>query len=184
MTAPVAPAQAGARFRARNDRAPAYAGATAILALLATAAMAESGTYATRNLTPETALKAAQAAMAKCRAEGFQVTVAVVDRSGITQVVLRDRFAPPHTADTAQRKAATAINFKMATSELDRELQAGRPTAGIRHLPGVVAIAGGVPIEAAGSLVGAIGVSGAPGPANDERCAHHGVKAIAEDLEL
>ncbi len=148
------------------------------------ASAAEAGTFTVRALTPETALKAAQAAMAKCRAEGFQVTVAVADRSGITQVVLRDRFAPPHTAETAQRKAATAVNFKMPTSELDRELQAGRPTAGIRQLPGVVAIAGGVPIEAAGSLVGAIGVSGAPGPANDERCAQAGIRAIAEDLEF
>jgi uncharacterized protein GlcG (DUF336 family) len=145
---------------------------------------AEDATFTTRSLTPETALKAAQAAMKKCREEGFQVTVAVVDRSGVTQVVLRDRFAPPHSADTAQRKAATAINFKMPTSELDRELQPGRPTGGLRNLPGVVAVAGGVPIEAAGSLVGAIGVSGAPGPANDERCAHAGIKAIADDLEL
>ncbi|HET7402698.1 MAG TPA: heme-binding protein [Usitatibacter sp.] len=148
------------------------------------ASAAEAGTFTVRALTPETALKAAQAAMAKCRTEGFQVTVAVVDRSGVTQVVIRDRFAPPHTAETAQRKAATAVNFKMPTSELDRELQAGRPTAGIRQLPGVVAIAGGVPIEAAGSLVGAIGVSGAPGPANDERCAQGGIRAIAEDLEF
>jgi uncharacterized protein GlcG (DUF336 family) len=156
----------------------------AAISLFAIPSFADDATFTTRNLTPETALKAAQVAMKKCRDEGFQVAVAVVDRSGVTQVVLRDRFAPPHTADTAQRKAATAINFKMPTSDLDRELQPGRPTGGIRNLPGVVAVAGGVPIEAAGSLVGAIGVSGAPGPANDERCAHAGIKSIAEDLEL
>ena len=169
--------------------APAFAGVTKVgagvtIALCSATASAEDATFTTRNLTTETALKAAQAALHKCRAEGFQVSVAVVDRSGVTQVVLRDRFAPPHSADTAQRKAATAINFKMPTSDLDRELQPGRPPAGIRNLPSVVAIAGGVPIEAAGSLVGAIGVSGAPGPANDERCAHAGIKSIAEDLEL
>ena len=151
---------------------------------LSVAAFANGGTFTTRSLTPESALKAAQAAMAKCRAEGFQVAVAVVDRGGITQIVLRDRFAPPHSADTAQRKAATAVNFKMATSELDRELQPGRPTGGLRNLPGVVAVAGGVPIEAGGSLIGAIGVSGAPGPSNDERCAQAGIKSIAEDLEF
>jgi uncharacterized protein GlcG (DUF336 family) len=161
-------------------------GMTALALVVASheASAAEAGTFAVRALTPETALKAAQAAMARCRTDGFQVAVAVVDRSGITQVVLRDRFAPPHTAETAQRKAATAVNFRMPTSELDRELQAGRPTAGLRQLPGVVAVAGGVPIEAAGSLVGAIGVSGAPGPANDERCAQGGIRAIAEDLEF
>ena len=155
-----------------------------VTGMTAMAAFADAGTFTTRSLTPETALKAAQAAMLKCRSDGFQVAVAVVDRGGITQVVLRDRFAPPHSADTAQRKAATAVNFKMPTSELDRELQPGRPTGGLRGLPGVVAVAGGVPIEAGGSLVGAIGVSGAPGPANDERCAHTGIKSIAEDLEF
>jgi uncharacterized protein GlcG (DUF336 family) len=154
------------------------------LAFAITAAMADSATFTVRTLTPEAALKAAQAALAKCRAEGFQVTVAVVDRSGIVQALLRDRFAAPHTVDTAQRKARTAINFKMDTWALDRELQPGKPNAGIRSLPDVAAVAGGKVIEAAGSLVGAIGVSGAPGPSNDEVCSAAGVKAIAEDLEF
>ncbi|HEY4999733.1 MAG TPA: heme-binding protein, partial [Usitatibacter sp.] len=140
--------------------------------------------FAVRTITPEAALRAAQAALAKCRAEGFQVTVAVVDRGGITQTLLRDRYAAPHTVDTAQRKARTAINFKMSTSALDRELQPGKASAGIRGLPDVAPVAGGVMIESSGSLVGAIGVSGAPGPASDEACAAAGVKAIAEDLEF
>lgn len=158
--------------------------AAAWLALAGTAAMAEHATFTVRTITPEAALKAAQAALAKCRAEGFQVTVAVVDRSGITQALLRDRYAAPHTVDTAQRKARTAINFKMNTSTLDRELQPGKASAGIRNLPEVAAVAGGMVIEGAGSLVGAIGVSGAPGPSNDEVCAAAGVKSIAEDLEF
>jgi uncharacterized protein GlcG (DUF336 family) len=147
-------------------------------------AVAESATFELRTITPEAAVKAAQAALAKCRAEGFQVTVAVVDRNGITQALVRDRFAAPHTVDTAQRKALTSINFKMNTAALDREMQPGKPTAGLRHLPHVVAVAGGMVIEGAGSLVGAIGVSGAPGPANDDVCAAAGIKAIADDLEF
>ena len=154
------------------------------VALTAGVASADSATFAVRTLTPEAALKAAQAALAKCRAEGFQVTVAVVDRSGITQALVRDRFAAPHTVDTAQRKALTAINFKMNTATLDREMQPGKPAAGLRQLPHVVAVAGGMVIEGGGSLVGAIGVSGAPGPANDDVCATAGIKAIAEDLEF
>lgn len=141
-------------------------------------------TFTTKSLTPETALKAAQAALAKCRAEGFQATVAVVDRNGITQVVLRDRFAPPHSVDTAQRKAWTAANFKADTAALDREMQPGRPAGGVRHVPNVVAAAGGMVIEAQGTLLGAIGVSGAPGPANDDVCAAAGLRAIAESLEF
>ena len=158
--------------------------AAAFVLAAGSAVAAESGTFAVRVLTPETALKAAQAALAKCRAEGFQVTVAVVDRSGITQALLRDRFAPPHSVETAQRKAQTAVNFKMDTAALDAEMQPGKPAAGLRQLPNMVAVAGGKVIEGAGSLLGAIGVSGAPGPPNDDRCAAAGIAAIAEDLEF
>ena len=156
----------------------------AFTALATGALAAETATFTVRTLTPEAAIRAAQAALAKCRGEGFQVTIAVVDRSGVTQVVLRDRYAAPHTVDTAQRKAQTAINFKTNTAALDRELQPGKASAGIRNLPGVAAIAGGMVIEGQGALVGAIGVSGAPGPANDDVCAAAGIQAIAEDLEF
>jgi uncharacterized protein GlcG (DUF336 family) len=168
-----------------NNVIPAKAGIQFLVAALFSAsAWADSATFTVRTLTPEAALAAAQAALAKCRAEGFQVTVAVVDRSGVTQALVRDRFAAPHTVDTAQRKAQTSINFKMNTAALDREMQPGKPSAGIRHIPNVVAVAGGMVIEGGGSLVGAIGVSGAPGPANDDVCAAAGIKAIAEDLEF
>lgn len=60
-------------------------------------AQAQEATFSVKILTPETALKAAQAALKKCRDEGYQVAVAVVDRSGLTQVVLRDRFSGVHT---------------------------------------------------------------------------------------
>src|SRR5258708_39761085 len=96
--------------------------AMALAALATCAVAADSATFTVRTITPEAALKAAQAALAKCRAEGFQVTVAVVDRNGVTQALVRDRYAAPHTVDTAQRKARTAINFKMNTSALDRQL--------------------------------------------------------------
>jgi uncharacterized protein GlcG (DUF336 family) len=158
--------------------------ALAVGAMASSVALAQSATFTVKTITPEAALKAAQAALAKCRAEGYQVTVAVVDRSGVTQALIRDRFAAPHTVDTAQRKAQTAINFKMNTAALDRETQPGKASAGIRNLPNVAAVAGGMVIEGAGALVGAIGVSGAPGPANDDVCAAAGIRSIAEDLEF
>jgi uncharacterized protein GlcG (DUF336 family) len=158
------------------------AAACALVAL--PAAAADAPTFTVRLLTPETALKAAQAALAKCRAEGFQASIAVVDRSGVLQAFLRDRFASPHSIEIAQRKAQTAASFRMDTAALDRELQPGRPTAGMRALSSIVAVAGGKPIEAGGALLGAIGVSGAPGPQNDELCAAAGVAAIVEDLEF
>ena len=135
-------------------------------------------------MTPETALKAARAALERCRASGFQVAVAVTDRMGVVQVVLRDRFAGPHTPDMAAAKAYTAASFRTSTTALAEMTQPGRPQSGIRNRPGVAAVGGGLMIEAAGSLVGAIGVSGAPGGAEDDACAAAGVAAIRDELEL
>ena len=153
--------------------------------LLCWAGLAQAeGTFSVKVLTPETALKAAQAALAKCRAGGFQVTVAVVDRMGVVQVLLRDRFAGPHTTDMASAKAYTAASFRTNTTALADATQSGRPQSGIRNRPGVAAVGGGVMIEAGGTLLGAIGVSGAPGGREDEACAEAGIAAIREDIEL
>ena len=74
----------------------------AVAALLAfTSSLAQEGSFTSRSLTPETALAAASAALQSCRKQGYQVAVAVVDRSGLTQVLLRDRFAGAHTIEVA-----------------------------------------------------------------------------------
>ena len=154
----------------------------ALLAFRGVAQAEDAATYATRNLTPETALKAAQAALKKCRDSGYQVAVAVVDRMGITQVVLRDRFAGPHTPDMATAKAWTALSFRTSTSDLAEATQPGRPQSGVRHRPGVAAVGGGLLVQGGGNLVGGIGVSGSPGGKEDEACAAAGIAAIEESL--
>lgn len=143
-----------------------------------------AGTYSVRQLTTETALAAAQAALAHCRQAGHQVGVAVVDRSGQVQVLLRDRFAGAHTLTVAPQKAWTAASFRIATSALATETQAGKPMSGIRAAPGVMAIGGGLVIEAGGATLGAIGVSGAPGGEADDACAMAGIRAIADAIEF
>ena len=136
------------------------------------------------SLTLEAAVAVAAAAMKECRARGALVAVAVTDRAGQALAVQRDPLAGPHTPDTALRKAWTAVSFRGSTLELERATSANSPSNGIRHLPGVAMIGGGMPIEAAGALVGAIGVSGAPGGDLDEACAKAGIAAIRDDLEL
>jgi uncharacterized protein GlcG (DUF336 family) len=101
---------------------------------------------------------------------------------GVLQVLIRDRYAGAHTPETARRKAWTAASFRTNTGEMLELTAAGNPQAGIRHLDNVAIIAGGVMIEAAGSLVGAIGVSGAPGGDLDEKCAIAGIEAIEEAI--
>ncbi|MCL4183930.1 MAG: heme-binding protein [Burkholderiaceae bacterium] len=141
-------------------------------------------TFTTRGLTVETALKAAQAALETCRKNGFQVGVAIADRAGVLQVYLRDRFAGPHTVEMAVNKAWTAASFRIPTADLAAETQAGKPMSAIRQLPRVAALAGGLPIEAAGSTVAGIGVSGAPGGEADDVCARAGIEAIRADIEF
>jgi uncharacterized protein GlcG (DUF336 family) len=158
--------------------------AAAAVAQGAPAAAAPEATFTVKSLTPETALKAAQAALKKCRADGFQVAVAVVDRSGTVQVLLRDRYAGAHTPDTATGKAWTAVSFRTSTTEMANETQPGKPSSGIRHLPRTVMIGGGMMVEGGGAMLGGIGVSGAPGGAADEVCAKAGIAAIQSDLEF
>ena len=155
-----------------------------VSATFAVSARAQDATYTVRLLTPETALKAAQVALLRCREQGYQVAVAVVDRSGLPQVMLRDRFAGPHTPDMALSKAWTAVSFRTPTTELAAETQAGRPQSGVRQLPRVAAVGGGMLIQAAGSIIGGIGVSGAPGAAADDDCANAGFAAIQDSLEF
>ena len=149
-----------------------------------TSAHAAEGTVTFEVLTPEAALQAAKAALDNCRASGYQVAVAVVDRFGGIQVVLRDHLAAPRTVDTAVGKARTAAGFRTNTTEMVSVTEQGKPQAGIRNLPGVTVIGGGMLIEAAGSLVGGIGVSGAPGPYLDDVCAQAGIDNIEDLLEF
>lgn len=138
--------------------------------------------FTTQSLTPEIALKAVTAAMAKCRAEGYQVSIAVVDRMGNLQALLRDRFAGAHTPETARGKAWTAASFRTNTSDLVEPTQSGKAQSGVRHVPGALMAGGGMLIEAAGSGVGAIGVSGAPNGIADDLCAAAGIAAIEDDI--
>jgi len=158
--------------------------AACTFALAMSAAQAQEPTFSVKMLTPETALKAAQAALKKCRDEGYQVAVAVVDRSGNTQVMLRDRFAGAHTPGMAEDKAWTAVSFRTNTADLERVTQPGMPQSGIRHRPRVTVVAGGLMIEGGGTLLGGIGVSGAPGGDRDDVCAQAGISAIRDSIEF
>ena len=135
-------------------------------------------------MTPETALALAKATLEDCRARGYQTAVAVLDRFGGVQVILRDLLAGPHTTETARRKAWTAVNFRTDTLQMMEVTAYDQPQSGVRHVDGALMIGGGVPVQAAGSMVGAVGVSGAPGGQLDDECARAGIEAIADSLEF
>lgn len=162
----------------------AFVPALTLALICASPALAQEATFNTRQLTPDTALDAARAALASCRKAGHQVAVAIVDRAGVTQVMLRDRFAGAHTPGTASGKAWTAVSFRTSTTELAEVTQAGRPQSGIRQIPGAVMIGGGMLIEAQGAILGGIGVSGAPGGEADDACAKAGIAAIRDKIDF
>jgi uncharacterized protein GlcG (DUF336 family) len=152
--------------------------------LAGTASADEEVLVTLKVMTPETALTLAQAALQDCREKGYQVTVAVVDRSGIVQVILRDRYAGVHTVDTARRKAWTAVSFRTDTTVMAENSQAGKEASGVRFVDDAMMIGGGMVIRAAGAIVGGIGVSGAPGGPADDECARAGIEAVQGDLDF
>jgi len=159
--------------------------AAAVLLAAAYGAAAQDEPLVTlKVMTPETALKLAQAAFKDCRGRGFQVAVAVVDRFGNLQVVLRDRFAGPHTPEAARRKAWTAVSFRTDTLAMAELTEAGKEASGIRFVDEAMMVGGGVAVQAAGSTVGGIGVSGAPSGAADDECARAGIEGVQADLEF
>lgn len=157
--------------------------AAALAAALAVAAPVRAEDFTNfRVMAPALALDMAQAALVACRDRGFQVAVAVVDRFGVTQVMLRDRLAGAHTPETAAAKARAAVSFRTPTEALSAATQSGQVNSAIRHIPGYVFLGGGVPVEAAGTIVGGIGISGAPGGAEDDACARAGMAAVEDRL--
>ncbi|MES9899126.1 MAG: heme-binding protein [Sedimenticola sp.] len=132
-----------------------------------------------KRLTMDTSMTIAKGAVDACRKEGIQIAVTVVDRNGLVQAVLRDTIASPVTLKISHQKAYTAANFNAATSAMSD--RAGTP---IGRVEGLVMSAGGLPIQAGGALLGAVGVSGAPSGVTDEACAQAGIDAVIDDLEM
>ena len=145
---------------------------------------ADAGLVTYQSMNLELAQMAAQETLKACRDEGYQVSVAVVDRSGVIQVLIRDRLAGIFTPDIAVRKARTALSFHTDTINLVEPTKSGNVASGIRDFPDAIVVAGGVRIEAAGSIVGSIGVSGAPGPEIDDVCARKGIEGIDDILNF
>lgn len=152
--------------------------------LTSTATAKEENLVNFQLLSPETALELAQHTLNACRKASYQVAVAVVDRMGVTQVVLRDRFAGPHTPETARRKAWTAVSFRVDTLTLSDRTKTGTPQSGARFVTDALMIGGGVPVEAGGFIVAGIGVSGGPSGEEDDACARQGINAVVEKLEF
>ncbi|WP_026290017.1 GlcG/HbpS family heme-binding protein [Thioalkalivibrio sulfidiphilus] len=134
-----------------------------------------------KRLSLEMANRIALATIEACRAEGVNVAVTVVDRGGHPQVVMRDTLAMDLTLEISRQKAYTAMSFNAPLSQMEDRFT--RPFS-VGKVQGIVFSAGGLPIHAAGSIVGGVGVSGAPSGELDEKCAAAGLEAVQIDLDM
>jgi len=159
-----------------------YLAAAAAAATMLSSPANAQGVLAERNVSLGLAIAIAQSALESCRASGFHVSVTVVDRAGQVRVALRDDGSSPHTFENSQRKAYTARTFRIPSAEFATRM-AGDPVKAQLVLPGVIALAGALPIKVGDDIIGAVGVSGAPGGEKDEACAKAGIDKVADQLK-
>lgn len=145
------------------------------------AAMAED-VVGVKLMTLEVASDIATAAVEACRKDGYQVSVVVVDRAARTQVVMRDVFANQYFTQLAQGKANAVILSGTGSGEL--RVNRADIADELNLLEGILVLDGGLPIRVAGSIIGAVGVSGAPGGDLDAACAQRGIDAVQERLDF
>ena len=130
----------------------------------------------------ELARDIAMASIEACRNAGYTVSAVVIDRAGNLQVAMRDSLAARHTLEIAERKAGMAVMSGNDTSEFRTARGDIRPE--LNHINGLIVMDGGLPIRVAGSMIGAVGVSGAPGGDKDRGCAAAALKHVEERLEF
>ena len=150
------------------------------IATALSSAVSAQGLVTQKNISLAMAQTIAQAALAQCEGMGFKVSVAVVDRGGLTIVMLRGDGAGLHTPEGAERKAYTARTFSQPSADFVKRLSDRPDTVGSRQYTRVLALGGGLPIKAGNEVVGAVGVSGSPG--KDDVCSQAGIDKVAEQL--
>jgi len=134
-----------------------------------------------RVLTMDVAHTIAQEAMAKCRADGYKVTVLVVDGLNAPKAMLRDDGATASTTEVAKMKATATMLYNRPSGPA-QPLPAGT-TAPPATIPGTINAQGGVPIKVGEVTIGAVAVSGAPGGDKDAACANAGIAKVADKLK-
>jgi uncharacterized protein GlcG (DUF336 family) len=156
--------------------------AFALIATLSSAAGAQ-GVVSERNLSLDLAKEIATTTLETCRKNGFHVSVTVLDRAAQVRVSLRDDGARPHTPENSRRKAYTARTFGVSSAEFASSLATNPARVAQATLPGVIALAGALPIKVGDDIIGAVGVSGSPGGDKDEACAKAGIDKVADQLK-
>ena len=148
----------------------------------ALAAPASAQTVARKDLSIDGAVTIATTAMADCKAKGYKVSATVVGRNGEVIAQLRGDGTGPHTVENSFKKAFTARTFRIASGEMEKRLK-DNPQMGAQYLTGFTTARGALPIMVGEDVIGAAGVSGAPGGDKDEACVKAGIDKVADQLK-
>jgi uncharacterized protein GlcG (DUF336 family) len=151
-----------------------------VLMALAPRIVGAQAVLSERSISLNAAIEAATASLERCRADGYKVTVTVLNRHARTSVVMSDDGVSPHTIENSMRKAYTAFTTRKPSVEIGKRPQP--ELSGFLLLDKMTTVEGGLPIFTGKELIGSIGVSGAPGGPKDTACAQAGIDKIAKGL--
>ncbi|MGV8962079.1 MAG: GlcG/HbpS family heme-binding protein [Candidatus Saccharimonadaceae bacterium] len=104
------------------------------------------------------------------------VSVAVVDASGLTILLAKNDSVGVHNTEASRRKAYTALSTKTASFQLMRNAAENKDTNNLNTLPELLLLGGGVPIWYNHNLIGAIGISGGGSGENDDSIAKQAIQ--------
>jgi uncharacterized protein GlcG (DUF336 family) len=147
-----------------------------------TAPSKAQGHQVERNISMRMALSIVEGTIERCAKDGYRISVVVVDRAGSVAASLRGDGTKPHMMEFARLKAYTTVTNPRGMTSLEfRKLAEERPH--LKQIPNIVLAGGGVPIKFGNDMIGAVGVSGAPGEELDEACAYAGIAKVADSLK-
>ena len=146
------------------------------------ASRADAQLVSNKDLSLAMAVTIARTAIETCHAQGYQVSAHVLGRSGDVLVAMRGDETAPHTLENSMKKAYTSRAQRIPSGKFAENVK-GNPTAGALRLTNMIPAQGALPIMVGQDVIGAIGVSGAPGGDKDEVCAKAGIDKVAADLK-
>jgi len=154
----------------------------ASLSVLAASPALAQAPQVEKNVSMAMALAIIQGTLEQCTKDGYKVSVVIVDKAGNVAASVRGDGTNPHTMEfgrlkayTSRTRGQTSLEFMKVTSDPNN--------AYLKQIPNTVAVGGGVPIKVGNEVIGAVGVSGAPGGEKDEVCANAGIAKVADALK-
>jgi uncharacterized protein GlcG (DUF336 family) len=153
----------------------------AVMSIFVSGAASAQAPQTEKNVSMGLALAIIQGTLEQCTKDGYKVSVTIVDKAGNVAASLRGDGTNPHTMEFSRLKAYTSRTRQQTSLEF-MKLTSNPESAYLKQIPGVVAVGGGVPIKAGNEVIGAIGVSGAPGGEKDEVCALAGIAKVEAAL--